>query len=320
MEIPQESIVWATPAGQVQLSPSQGRVLQVRVGAEAAFWQPDVFSGGWNAGGDRLWLAPEADWFWNYQDGRAIGYEVPEALDPGAWRQCALDERTCEWEQQAGLKHRRREEVLELRLRRRISLLPDVSRPYFTRALAYATDDAATIVSGIPQQWISLWCVLQVPAGGQAFVGTRGEAEVHDYFEPIPESLSQIGERHVRFELTGRRQFKVGISPEAATGTLLYVRPVADGYLGIVRRFFCQPWRSYCDAPLGSAGGQGDAVQIYSDDGTLGAFGEIECHSPAFPASGRGSQFGSSHVTIVGAVAAEHLAQWLSHWLEKEWN
>lgn len=318
MDKTQERVSWTTPAGQIELLPSQGRVLQVQIGAEKAFWLPETYLGDWNVGGDRLWLAPEADWFHQYQNGKATGYAVPKELDPGAWTQRVLTEQVCEWEQEAHLKNQRQGSVLELRLRRRITLLPEASHAHFKTSIAYATDDVATILSGIPQQQIGFWSLIQVPAGGQVYVGTHGEASGRDYFKPVPQELRQISDCHVRFELAGQQSFKVGISPDAATGTFLYVRPIADGrYLGIVRQFFPQPWRHYCDAPL-NVSGQGDAVQIYSDDGTLGAFGEIECHSAAFPASEPGAQFGASHLTIVGTVAADGLTQWLDHWVGKE--
>ena len=39
---------------------------------------------GWkNFGGDRTWLAPEADLFWSDPDDVAGTYRVPDAFDPG---------------------------------------------------------------------------------------------------------------------------------------------------------------------------------------------------------------------------------------------
>ena len=310
----QNCVSWTTSAGQIELLPAHGRVLQVQVGAEKAFWQPEEYLGDWNVGGDRLWLSPEADWFHQYEGGKATSYEVPKTLDPGTWSQRVCTKQVCEWEQLARLKNQRQNNFLEVSLRRRITLLPDVSHAHFTRSLAYATDDSATILTGIPEQQIGFWSLIQVPSGGQAYVGTRGAAAGRDYFNLIPESERSVTERYVRFEFAGKKSFKVGVSPEAATGTFLYVRPASNGdYVGIVRRFFCQPWRGYCDAPL-TAEGQGDAVQVYCDDGTLGAFGEIEYHSAAFPASEAGAQFGASHLTIVGTIAAGDIGQWLDHW------
>ena len=314
----QSRVSWTTPAGQLDLLPSQGRVLQAQVGGENAFWLPETYQGDWNVGGDRLWLAPETDWFIQYEDGQPAGYEVPKALDPGTWTQRVFTENVCEWEQQSRLKNQRLGSFLELRLRRRISLLPDDSRFLFTHSLAYATDDAATILTGIPQQQIGFWSLIQVPGGGKAYVGTRRMTDPRDCFHEVADLRYEVGEGYTALELTGRKRFKAAISPEQATGTLLYVRPAANGaYVGIVRRFFSQPWRNYCDAPL-NEGEQGDAVQLYSDDGSLGVFGEIEYHSAAFAASDSDSQFGASHLTIVGTIAADDLESWLAHWLNDD--
>ena len=83
--------------GSVVVSDAGARVLRLvgRSGYDF-FWLNGPRSGdlfdvepyafGWrNYGGDRTWIAPEADLFWSDPDDVAGTYRVPEAFDPGKY-------------------------------------------------------------------------------------------------------------------------------------------------------------------------------------------------------------------------------------------
>ena len=59
-----KTLVWKTSAGTITLLPQRGRVLQVTVAGQDAFWVNPNWTGDWNVGGDRLWVGPEISWFW----------------------------------------------------------------------------------------------------------------------------------------------------------------------------------------------------------------------------------------------------------------
>jgi len=120
----------------------------------------------------------------------------------------------------------------------------------------------------------------------------------------------RMEQRHVRVEhgvahggakCDDEQKFKIGIGPDDALGTLLYVRESGDVNLTIRRTFWPQPWQDYADVPRQAVGTQGDAVQIYSDGGNFGRFGELEHHSPSIVQGGPPRSLTESYFTEVYA-------------------
>jgi hypothetical protein len=76
---------------------------------------------------------------------------------------------------------------------------------------------------------------------------------------------------------------KIGITPAAFAGHVRYAR----GDLVIERQVNVQPHSRYCDHPLrADRSRQGDALQVFEDDGHYGGYAEIEHHSPAAATGG----------------------------------
>ena len=156
---------------------------------------------------------------------------------------------------------------------------------------------------------------MQVPRGGTVWVPCRDRAAFRDYFTPIDNSLWKKEQDRLCFEITGQYRYKIGISPSGVKGKQAYIRKVMAGYLVIFREFFPQPWRHYCDVPLDNLKSNGDAIQVYNDDGSFGGFGEMEYHSPCLEAGNGPGHIVDTNLTIVGLVAAKDLAAWKEHWL-----
>ena len=77
---------WKTESGTVSIWPEHGRVLGIEVSGHEALWRPTAFDGGWNLGGERLWIGPEADWFWQRVGKPDFSlYQVPADLNPDRW-------------------------------------------------------------------------------------------------------------------------------------------------------------------------------------------------------------------------------------------
>lgn len=258
---------WSWPGGQLELA--QGRVLQVVLGGEPAFWTAKDATD-WNVGGDRLWLGPEDDWFWSTDDHTDLaGHIVPAAIDPGHWTMTA-DDHHADLTMHTHLTHRRTGSVTSVRVHRAIDLLaatPD--------AVTYRTRTTLDVLAGPPGQRVDAWSVLQVPDGGVAELALAGPLTYRDHLTPVdPARVVDHGDR-ATIALTGQHMFKIGFGPRTVTGRISYAR----GPLVIDRVIDVDPSRPYDD----------DAIQIFYDDGHYGGYAELEHHSPAAITSRNGT-------------------------------
>jgi hypothetical protein len=264
-------VTWEWAGGRLDLVP--GRVLQVSLHGQDAFWTaPDVT--GWNVGGDRLWLGPERDWFWAGDDPADLGkHVVPPEIDPGEWRTVRSEMGHASYAAAPLLRHRRTGEETQVHIGRDVRLdYADSTR------VVYSVHTRVEIAAGPPGQEVSAWSVLQVPAGGVLAIGLSGTWGFRDYLRPFNGSRFDVHDGHAEAKLTGVFMSKIGVRPDVFSGQVRYVR---DGLM-VERQVDVQPARRYCDHPLGAdTAAQGDALQVFEDDGHYGGYAEIEHHSPA---------------------------------------
>jgi hypothetical protein len=265
-------VTWSWPGGRLELG--HGRIRQVELGGRAAFWttpEPDGRNVGWNVGGDRLWLGPESDWFWASDDHTDLSaHVVPGEIDPGRWATYVGD-RHAVLTADVRLTHRRSGAVTRVRVRREVDLL--TAGP---GAVSYRTRTTLDVVAGPPGQAVDAWSIVQVPDGGVLDVALAGPLAYRDHLAPAPpERIVDHGDR-VAVELTGESMFKIGFAPSVVAGRLTYVLPD----LTVERVFDVRPHLPYCE---------GDAVQVFDDDGHYGGYAELEHHSPAAVTSATGT-------------------------------
>lgn len=311
-----ETIFWRPPGGTLTVMPARGRVVQAEVGGRKAFWTNPDWMGDWNVGGDRLWLAPEVDWHWKTRQAADFAfYEVQAAVDPGAWELVARTRDFCRVRQRSRLRNRHRASEVTVEMARSFTLAELSDAPFFSRWLAYRTDNEVAIVNGTRGQRVGLWSLLQVPAGGEVIVAGAASPGFRTHFGRLPKALLKRSGQEARFEITGRHQYKVGVSPAVLNGRMAYARRLDQAYLVVYRQFFPQPWRGYCDVPMQDLKSPGDAVQIYNDGGEFGGFGEMEYHSPAVEVGRGADRLLDSSLTVIGLVPEGVWAKWRHHWL-----
>jgi hypothetical protein len=269
---------WDLPGGgHLELAPAQGRVMQVVLAGEPTFWVAPSAEG-WNIGGDRLWLGSERDWFWASDDHEDLaGHVVPPEIDPGHWRIDRQGDLSVALTSTVVLRHRRTGDTTTVDLRREIDVLDAAP----TR-VTYRVRTTLDLRDGPPGQQVSAWSVLQVPDGGTVTMELASPLSYRDYLDPLDPTRLVAHEDRVELALSGERMFKIGLRPDVFGGRLRYSRPVAGGVLHVDRVTDVHPERRYCDLPVGvDETEQGDALQIFDDDGHYGGYAEIEHHSPA---------------------------------------
>ncbi len=270
-------------------------------------------------GGDRLWVAPEVAWFWKTLQSLDFDqYEIPRALDPGQWELSEHTDNFCEMTQQVVLCHQHNKRRYEFDLTRRFERITLQEAP-FENCVAYHSENELRLKpNGEAEhetQSIGLWSLLQVPTGGVISVGVRGEAIWRDYFTPIEPRMwtQEAGALHL--QISGSDQYKIGVAPRALTGRVAYARTMGDEVLFILREWAPQPWLSFCDAPMNQAHSQGDALQVYNDNGGADSFGEMELHAPALRFGGGRSRSIASHFMVVGLAPCNDWIAWRDAWL-----
>ncbi|RSM79473.1 hypothetical protein DMH04_31310 [Kibdelosporangium aridum] len=269
-------MIWTWAGGWLEVA--AGRVMQVSVGGHEAFWQA-TRPEGWNVGGDRLWLGPERDWFWATDDPHDLdGHIVPEAIDPGKWHTVRDELGHAEFTANPVLHHRRNGTTTQVAITRHIHL-----RYADSERVAYEVQTELTMGYAPAGQELSAWSVLQVPTGGLLEIDLAGPWAFRDYLKPVDPARFTVGDFRTKIRLTATTMGKIGVQPDVFAGWLRYT----TDELTIERAVEVQPQSRYCDHPLGAdPAGQGDALQVFEDDGHYGGYAELEHHSPAIRANG----------------------------------
>lgn len=307
---------WKSDRNEWVVLPTRGRMLQVRIDGVPAFWENPDWSGDWNVGGDRIWVGPEIAWHWKKTDTVDFAqYDVPETNDSENWTVEEQADGRCRVRKEAEMRHQREDKSVRYEIVREFEQVALSALDEFESAAAFQTVNRLTLLGGTPGHPLDMWGLLQLPAGGVLYIPVRQKSEFRDYFTPIPDDMWSDKDGVLELQITGRQQYKVGLSAARVSGQMAYARAVEGGFLVVYRTLSPEFWRPYCDVPICDQQGQGDAIQVYNDGAGLGSFGEMEYHTPAIFV-GEGEQTVEDRcLTVVGLVNEERWPAWRARWL-----
>ena len=239
-----------------------------------------------NSGGDRTWLAPEADFFLPKFPDTSV-YHQPRQLDPGS-HECRRRPAAIDLENRLALRSSRTRQDVTLRIVRSVEPVANPLRS--ERHLAaleslefagYALHTSLEILGGNAGNGVGLWSLLQLPQGGEMQIATYSRAEPRVYFGQIPAGDLTVEERLIRYALRAKGEQKIGVRALAATGRVGYLRSAGAKATLVVRNFTVNPSGLYADVPWDDPADLGYAVQACNVNSKWGAFGELEYHVPA---------------------------------------
>jgi hypothetical protein len=265
-----ENFLWTHPALEA-------------VGAAQAFFSSDTWH---NSGGDRTWLAPEADFFLpKYPKTRV--YVQPRQLDPGSY-ECRRRLGAIDLENRLTLRSSRTKQDVTLRIIRSVepAANPLRNEPHLAALedlefAGYTLHTSLEILAGSADNGVGLWSLLQLPHGGEMLIPAWSRVEPKVYFGQIPPEALRIEDRLIRYAVCAQGEQKIGVRALAATGRVGYLRCEGPAWTLVVRNFTVNPSGTYVDVPWDDPADLGYAVQACNVNSQWGAFGELEYHVPA---------------------------------------
>lgn len=203
-------------------------------------------------GGDRLWIAPEVEIFYEDPSDPDLWRSPPE-LDPGSWTL-----------QTAPRGTQLTQRALGAQMTRLVTPVKDFDPGRDVAWCGYRVTDSVECKTS----W-SAWHLVMLPAPADLFVGESGDPVV--YYPPPP----ALSEGWIRAD--GRPpRWKVGFDPPADSRCLLAALFDDDPGGLVVLTALLSPGHTYVDVP--PKGGRAVPVQVFDSGG--GGFCELELHAP----------------------------------------
>lgn len=245
-----------------------------------------------NSGGDRTWLAPEAELFIS-DLGRAWDtYRVPSELDPGQYVRFQDEHGHVAFRNRLRVTLFTSRATAEVEIARAIwsAANPMRHEPEVCDGVEYAGYTLRSSLNilasdaGNRHIAIGLWNLLQLPHGGELLVPTYGRAQIDTLFGQLNERDIAAQDGLLRYRMQADGIQKIGLRAPAVTGRAAYVcRGNRERASLIVRNFAVNPSAEYVDTRWNQLdSGKGYCFQAcnVADDG-LGRFSEVEHHAPA---------------------------------------
>jgi hypothetical protein len=256
-------------------------------------WVPEdidgrMLSNDWLLGGERLWIAPQRDYF--FTDPQNFGgFHVPPHLDPGHYEQkkdLSFTNTFILHDQNLNQQHNNCEIKRHFKM---IETDPYESGLSFT---GVTINDSLSV----PNASISIcaWSIAMVPTIGPQKPGTAllpiaNSSSLVNYFDTTPSDRSSVENGVARFLIDSKKHLKLAVTPAGIlwnnSARVIYIAPFPD-----VEQWFCLIKRSDAlpkdqddcvDIPANNQLGLKGAVQVYNHGyGSKMHYGEIELQFP----------------------------------------
>ncbi len=230
---------------------------------------------GWeNPGGGRTWISPEAELFFPDQSAGWNAYTVPAELDPGDYRVLESTPESAVLGNRFEARFFASRRKLNLELEKRVTVLP---RPDWLDSRAafagYRLETRLCALEPVPEDVNpAIWNLLQLPPGGIITIAGAGRPQI--YFGR-PGYEERDGVFSVGIPAAGE-SYKLGFRPPPGATTRLWYR----NHTSLVVREFRVSGNCF-DTPFPRGSAPACPLQVFSDNGTDGGFGEMEYHSEA---------------------------------------
>jgi len=243
-------------------------------------------SGDWNLGGERIWIAPEIQYYVPDPGDFFGSYSLSRQVDPGNYTLNASKEKCVlgmemelnTYNIASGCKALRIDRTIQiaenpLRFSNSyIELMKDVKYCGYEQIIFLSEPVHDDIVS-------ESWDIVQLNPGGQLYIPMSPLAEVTEYYEPTDSNVRKRDDHFLRLQITGNRRYKIGVKAAGVYERMGYVNQLDEGnYYLLVRNFFNNPSSVYAEEPHEQPGVKGHSVHVFNDKGNLGGFGEMECN------------------------------------------
>lgn len=248
-----------------------------------------------NSGGDRTWLAPEADLFFPNFPKRDL-YFQQRSLDPGHY-EIEKTENGFQLVNQFTVQFSRSGKKVELKITKGFATARNPlrhERGLHLEAVEYAgyTQHTSLKLIGNSQkthEQVGLWNLIQMPYGGDLLIPTFGRAKPRHIFSTvghIPKKDLITTDHLIRYRMRQKGEHKISIRAVSVCGRIGYLHRSGSRWTLIIRNFVVNPSGEYVDVPWTDTNCFGFGVQACNVNSQLGAFSELEYHVPAI---GRGT-------------------------------
>lgn len=248
-----------------------------------------------NSGGDRTWLAPEADLFFpNFP--KLNPYFQQRSLDPGHYK-IEKTKTGFRLVNRLTIKFSRSGKNVDLKITKKFS---SAKNPlHYERELkledveyaGYTQHTSLELVGNSRRtgEQVGLWNLIQMPHGGNLLIPTFGRAKPRHIFSTIghiPSGDLTTTKNLIRYRMRQKGEHKISVRAISVCNRIGYLYRSNDRWALIIRNFVVNPSGEYVDAPWSETDYFGFAVQACNVNSNLGAFSELEYHIPAI---GRGT-------------------------------
>lgn len=243
-----------------------------------------------NSGGDRTWLAPEADLFFP-QFPKLDNYFQQRSLDPGRY-QVVHTRGGFQLVNRLTVNLSRSGKNLNLKITKGFGPAPNPlrhERGLNLKGIEYAGYTQYTSLDLVgasrrTREQVGLWNLIQMPHGGDLLMPTFGRAKPRHIFSTVnsipPEDLITT-DHLVRYRMRQKGEHKISIRAVSICNRIGYLYQAGRQWALIIRNFSVNPSGEYVDVPWTETDYFGFAVQACNVNGQLGEFSELEYHAPA---------------------------------------